>query len=51
MNTMNRTQPDATVEAFKAIAGDGDMDERCRRILGSRREAWWGVPYENEVDE
>jgi hypothetical protein len=49
----NFTTPEniARTEQIKRIAGDGDLDDRCRRILGALRESWCGEPYRYEEEE
>ena len=29
------------LELFRMVAGDGDVDDRCRRILKVFRRHWW----------
>ena len=36
---------DTQMAHWHKIAGDGDLDQRCRRILAFARERWWGHPY------
>jgi len=41
--------PGATEERLaeiKEVAGEGDLDERCRRILGAFGKGWFGFEYE-----
>ena len=33
-----------TLDLFQLIAGNGDLDARCRRILSACRQHWWGEP-------
>lgn len=35
--------PQHVVDTFKDMAGDGDIDERCARIMGTMRNIW-GMP-------
>lgn len=34
-----------TAELGRLVADCGDVDAKCRRILGACREGWWGIPY------
>lgn len=49
----NDPAPDHVVSLFKWIAGDGDLDQRCRRILQHSSHRWWGrqfVPLDELMD-
>ena len=37
------TATERKVAAIRQLAGEGDLDERCARILGLFRNAWWGA--------
>ena len=39
---MNRGVPQSKVDEAKDIAGDGDLDERCKRLLAHFN--WFGDP-------
>jgi hypothetical protein len=43
--------PDSELAVYKEIAGDGDIDERCERILDHFADTWFGTRMNDEEYE